>query len=63
MLYANRWRIEAASWRLKDFRRMAIRYDKLAADFASAVARRRHCILVLIEAGSSDAYPSRRGDN
>jgi transposase len=36
--YRERWRIEAAFCRLKDFRRVATRYDKLAADFASAVA-------------------------
>jgi transposase len=36
--YRDRWRIEAAFRRLKDFRRVATRYDKLAANFASAVA-------------------------
>ena len=36
--YRDRWRIEAAFCRLKDFRRIATRYDKLAANFASAVA-------------------------
>ncbi len=36
--YRDRWRIEAAMCRLKDFRRVATRYDKLAANFASAVA-------------------------
>ena len=36
--YKDRWRIEAAFCRLKDFRRIATRYDKLAANFASAVA-------------------------
>ncbi len=36
--YRDRWRIEAAICRLKDFRRVATRYDKLAANFASAVA-------------------------
>jgi transposase len=36
--YRERWRIEAAFCRLKDFRRVATRYDKLAANFASAVA-------------------------
>ncbi len=36
--YRDRWRIEAAFCRLKDFRRVATRYDKLAANFASAVA-------------------------
>ena len=37
-LYRDRWRIEAAICRLKDFRRVGTRYDKLAANFASAVA-------------------------
>jgi transposase len=36
--YRGRWAIEAAICRLKDFRRVATRYDKLAANFASAVA-------------------------
>ncbi len=35
--YRERWRIEAAFCRLKDFRRVATRYDKLAANFLSAV--------------------------
>lgn len=36
--YRDRWRIEAAICRLKDFRRVGTRYDKLATNFASAVA-------------------------
>jgi transposase len=36
--YRERWRIEATFCRLKDFRRIATRYDKLARNFASAVA-------------------------
>jgi transposase len=35
--YKERWRIEAAFCRLKDFRRVAPRYDKPAVNFASAV--------------------------
>jgi transposase len=35
--YKDRWRVGAAFCRLKDFRRIATRYDKLAANFASAV--------------------------
>lgn len=35
--YRERWRIEAAFCRLKDFRRIATRYDKLARNFLSAV--------------------------
>lgn len=36
--YRDRWRIEAAICRLRDFRRVGTRYDKLAANFESAVA-------------------------
>ncbi len=36
--YRDRWRIEAAFCRLKDFRRVATRYDKLAANFLSSIA-------------------------
>lgn len=36
--YRDRNRIERAFCRLKDWRRIATRYDKLAANFASAVA-------------------------
>jgi transposase len=36
--YRGRWRIEAAFCRLKDFRRIATRYDKLARNFLSALA-------------------------
>jgi transposase len=36
--YKERWRIEAAFCRLKDFRRVATRYNKLARNFLSAVA-------------------------
>ena len=35
--YKDRWRIEAAFCRLKDFRRVATRSDKLARNFASAM--------------------------
>jgi transposase len=35
--YRDRWSIEAAFCRLKDFRRVATRYDKLALNFLSAV--------------------------
>lgn len=35
--YRERWRIEATVGRLKDFRRVATRYDKLAANFLAAV--------------------------
>ncbi len=36
--YHDRWLIEAMFCRLKDFRRVATRYDKLAANFLSAAA-------------------------
>jgi transposase len=36
--YRERWRIEATFCRLKDFRRIATRYDKLARNYAPAVA-------------------------
>ena len=45
--YEGRWRIEAAFCRLKDFRRVATRYDKLARNFLSAVA-----LATLIASGS-----------
>jgi len=37
-LYKLRWRIENAFNRLKDFRRIATRYDKLARNFLSAIS-------------------------
>lgn len=36
--YRDRWLIEAMFCRLKDFRRVATRYDKLAENFLSAAA-------------------------
>jgi transposase len=36
--YRDRWRVEAMFCRLKDFRRVATRYDKLARNYNSAVA-------------------------
>ena len=36
--YRERWRIEATFNRFKDVRRVATRYDKLARNYASAVA-------------------------
>ena len=36
-LYKLRWRIEAAFARLKDFRRVATRYDKLARNYVASV--------------------------
>jgi transposase len=36
--YKDRWRAKAMFCRLKDFRRIATRYDKLARNFLSAVS-------------------------
>jgi len=36
--YKDRWRVEAMFCRLKDFRRIATRYDKLARNYLSAVS-------------------------
>ena len=36
-LYKLRWRIEAAFNRLKEFRRIATRYDKLARNYLASV--------------------------
>lgn len=36
--YKDRWRVEAMFCRLKDFRLIATRYDKLARNFLSAVS-------------------------
>jgi transposase len=36
-LYKLRWRIESAFNRLKDFRRIATRYDKLARNYLASV--------------------------
>jgi transposase len=36
-LYKLRWRIEAAFNRLKDFRRIATRYDRLARNYPASV--------------------------
>ena len=41
--YKDRWRIEAAFCRLKDFRRVATRYDRLAANYLAAV-----CIAAIV---------------
>ena len=35
--YRERWRVEAMSNRLKDFRRIATRYDNLARNYGSAL--------------------------
>ena len=37
-LYKLRWRIEAAFNRLKDFRRIATRYDRLARNYLASVS-------------------------
>jgi transposase len=35
--YAERWRVEAMFCRLKDYRRVATRYDKLATNYLASV--------------------------
>jgi transposase len=35
--YRDRWRIEATFCRLKDWRRIATRYDKLAVNYLAAI--------------------------
>ncbi len=40
-LYKLRWRIESAFNRLKDFRRIATRYDRLARNYLVCLPRRR----------------------
>jgi transposase len=48
--YRERWRIEATFCRLKDFRRIATRFDKLACNLASALALAAvNRLLLLIE--------------
>ena len=47
-LYKLRWRIESAFNRLKDFRRIATRYDRLAQKLLGlCLPRRRSCMVVL----------------
>ena len=52
-LYKLRWRIEAAFNRLKDFRRIATRYDRLARNYLASLPRRRSCMVGLISLGPS----------
>ena len=51
-LYKLRWRIETAFNRLKDFRRIAIRYDRLARNYpALCLSRRGSRIVALMKLG------------
>ena len=50
-LYKLRWRIEAAFNRLKDFRRIATRYDRLARNYLASVCLARSCMVGLISLG------------
>ena len=53
-LYKLRWRIEAAFNRLKDFRRIATRYDRFSSGFSRiCLPRRRSCMVGLISLGPS----------
>ena len=55
-LYKLRWRIESAFNRLKDFRRIATRYDKLAQNYLASVCLAAALLGELI----MDAKPDRR---
>ena len=57
-LYKLRWRIESAFNRLKDFRRIATRYDRLARNYLASVCLA--AALGLAQEGASDLC--RRGD-
>lgn len=39
--YKDRWRVEAMFGRLKDFRRIATRYDKLARNYSLCIIEYR----------------------
>jgi putative transposase len=44
-LYKLRWRIESAFNRLKDFRRIATRYDRLARNYLACLPLRCSCFI------------------
>ena len=47
-IYKLRWRIESAFNRLKDFRRIATRYDRLARNPGLCLPRRGSCMVDLM---------------
>ena len=51
-LYKLRWRIESAFSRLKDFRRIATRYDKLARNYLASV-----CLAAALVGGFNESGP------
>jgi transposase/mannose-6-phosphate isomerase-like protein (cupin superfamily) len=51
-IYKLRWRIESAFNRLKDFRRIATRYDKLARNYLASV-----CLAQLLYGGFNESGP------
>jgi transposase len=51
--YKLRWRIESASKRLKDFRRIATRYDRLARNYLASV-----CLTATSYRGFNESRPS-----
>jgi transposase len=53
LLYKLRWRIESAFNRLKDFRRIATRYDKLARNYLAPL----FASLPLSYGGSNESGP------
>ena len=52
-LHKLRWRIEAAFNRLKDFRRIATRYDKLARNYLASVCLVAALVWWIYESGPS----------
>ena len=51
-IYKLRWRIESAFNRLKDFRRIATRYDRLARNYLASV-----CLSLLLYGGFNKSGP------
>jgi transposase len=51
-IYKLRWRIESAFNRLKDFRRIATRYDRLARNYLASV-----CLAALLYGGFNESGP------
>src|SRR5262245_21454220 len=51
-LYKLRWRIESAFNRLKDFRRIATRYDRLARNYLASV-----CLAAALVGGFNESEP------
>jgi transposase len=56
-LYRHRNAIERMFGRLKDFRRIATRYDRLARNFLAAVCLAATLCLLVISLGPSEVFP------